>query len=164
MNSPYQAPFHEPRRSWFSRNWFWAVPVGCLSPVLLCGGFVTVIALSVFGLIKSITPYNDSLVMVQQDVNAIENMGEPIEAGFVVTGNVHVSGSGGNADFSYPVSGPKGGGWVYVVAEKENGKWTTKSVILESKGERFTLVSSEELPNRIDANDEETVEPSLMLE
>lgn len=134
----------EPRRSWFSRNWFWVVPTGCLVPFLICGGFVGLIVFSVFGMIKSIQPYSESLVAVQQDVNAIENLGEPIEAGFVVTGNVHLDPSGGNADFSYPVSGPKGSGWVNVVAEQENGEWTTRSVVFESKGSRFDIVSNEE--------------------
>lgn len=145
MNTPYQSPPPLPQRSWISRNWLWMIPIGCLGPVLLCGGFITVIALSVFGMIKSIGPYDDSLVTVQQDVNAIENMGEPIEAGFVVQGNVHISNGEGSADFSYPVSGPKGGGWVSVVATKKNGEWETESLTLESNGAKFDLLVGKQL-------------------
>ena len=35
---PPPPPQQPPRRSWWSRNWKWALPVGCLLPVLLCGG------------------------------------------------------------------------------------------------------------------------------
>ena len=40
-----------PQKSWFGRNWKWVVPVGCLTPILVCGGFFTLIFGAVFGML-----------------------------------------------------------------------------------------------------------------
>jgi hypothetical protein len=133
------------RRSWWGRNWFWVVPAGCLIPVVVCGGFVVLIVAIVFGAIKSSAPYTDSLAVVQRHPQAHELLGAPIEPGFFVTGSIHVSDSSGDADISYSVSGPKGEGTVYVVAEKKAGEWDFKTLALESgeTGERIDLLPRE---------------------
>ena len=48
--------YMQPQRSWWSRNWKWVVPVGCLVvllPILALGGFIGGILAIVFGSIKS---------------------------------------------------------------------------------------------------------------
>jgi hypothetical protein len=133
------------RRSWWGRNWFWVVPAGCLIPVVLCGGFVALIVAVVFGAIKSSAPYTESLAVVQRHPHAHELLGAPIEPGFFVTGSINVSGSSGDADIAYSVSGPKGSGTVYVVAEKTAGEWEFKTLALNAGewGKRFNLLPQE---------------------
>jgi hypothetical protein len=130
------------RRSWWGRNWIWVVPAGCLIPVVLCGGFVVLILAIVFGAIKSSAPYTESLAAVKQHPQVRELLGDPIEPEFFVSGNINVSGSSGDADISYSVSGPKGSGTVYVVAEKAAGEWDFKTMALESAetGDRIDLL------------------------
>ena len=40
-------------KSWWSRNWLWVLPTGCLTMVALAVTFVLVIFLVVFGAMKS---------------------------------------------------------------------------------------------------------------
>ncbi len=114
----------EKRPSWLGRNWIWAVPLGCLTPVLLCGGFIGVILVVVFGALKSVEPYSVSLERAQNHAAVKAALGEPIEAGYFVSGNVRMNGDNGRAILSIPISGPKGSGTIFVDAQKTAGKWT----------------------------------------
>ncbi len=53
----------------------------------------------------------------------IEVTGEPIEAGWFVSGNVNTSGQIGDANLSIPISGPNGSGYLYVEATKNADEW-----------------------------------------
>ncbi len=133
------------QRSWWSRNWKWVLPVGCLTPVLVCGGCVAVILTAAFGTIKSSTPYQDSLAAVRNSPQAQAALGVPIEPGFLVTGEIEATGASGHADIGYSVSGPQGSGTVYAVADKSAGEWTFSTLVLELKetGERLDLLAQE---------------------
>lgn len=130
-----------PKRSWWSRNWKWVIPVGCLTPILLCGGFITFIMAIVFGAIKSSDAYTEALAEAQANAEVKALLGEPIEAGFWVTGNIQISGSSGDADLAIPISGPKGAATIYAVAQKTAGKWeySTLEVVPKGAGARIDL-------------------------
>ena len=96
------------KRSWWSRNWKWVVPVGCLTPIVICGGGATLIVALVFGVIKESGAYQDSLAQAQTDARVVAALGTPIEPGFFVMGNIEVNGPAGTADLSYSISGPNG--------------------------------------------------------
>ena len=134
----------QPKRSWWSRHWKWVVPVGCLTPILICGGLFTLVLTMVVGTIKSIGPYSDTLAMVQSNPRAQQLMGTPIEAGFLVGGEIETTGSSGHADFSYAVSGPNDSGTVYVVADKQAGQWniSTATLDIENAGESVDLLAN----------------------
>jgi len=112
------------KKSWWGRNWFWVLPVGCLTPILFCGGFFTLIISLVFGMIKSSYPYEDSLATVQSDQRVVSVLGSPVEPGFFVTGQINLNNNSGNADIAYSISGPNGEGDVYVTAVKTAGQWS----------------------------------------
>src|SRR5215218_10009320 len=104
FQSPVQQP---PQKGCLGRNWKWMLPVGCLglivAGVALIGGIVFV-AMSA---IKSSEVYQGALKVAQTHPTAIERLGEPIKDGWLVKGNIKIDGTGGNADFEIPVSGPK---------------------------------------------------------
>ena len=120
MDQPPQLP----RPSWFRRNWKWVVPVGCLVPVLACVGLGALIVSLVFGLIKSSDPYRDALSAAKTNTEVRTLLGDPIEAGFLVSGNIQTSNSNGSADLSIPISGAKGSATIYVTGTKTAGVWT----------------------------------------
>jgi Cytochrome oxidase complex assembly protein 1 len=124
-------PNNPPARSWWGRNWKWVVPVGCLTPILVCGGIFTLIVTLVFGLIKSSDPYTDSLASLSADPRVTAVLGTPIEPGFLVTGNINLSGSSGQADISYRVSGPLDSAAVYVISEKSAGQWSYTTFVVQ---------------------------------
>jgi hypothetical protein len=130
-----------PRRSWWSRNWKWLVPVGAVIVILGCAGVFTLFASMIFGVLKSSEPYTESLAIVQADPHVRDALGSPIEAGFLVSGNINWNGSAGHADLAYSVSGPSGDADVYVVADRATGQWSITRLIVDvdSTGERIAL-------------------------
>jgi len=125
-----------PPRNWWSRNWKWAVPVGCLLLVAVCGGglllFVSLIYGAVTGSIKSSDAYVEGRTRANPEVTAL--LGEPIESGFWISGSIQVSGSSGNVDVSIPISGPKGSGTLYIVGTRAAGRWQYSTMEVEISG------------------------------
>jgi hypothetical protein len=133
---------HEPERgSWWSRNWKWIVPVGCLTPILVCGGFLTLILVFVFGLIRSSEPYTHSLEAARANPGLREAIGAPMEPDFLVTGSIETSGPSGTAELAYGLTGPDGEATVYVIARKQAGQWEYRTLEAElaATGERIDL-------------------------
>lgn len=133
----------QPNKNWWGRNWKWIVPTGCLTMLLVCGGLVTLIFSIVLGSLKSSDVYKESVAKAQNNPPVIAALGTPVEPGFWVSGNMNVSGSGGNADLSIPISGPQGKGTIYVTATKSAGKWNYSTMVSEisSSGERINLLA-----------------------
>ena len=97
--------------------------IGCGILVVLFAAFCAVMVFFVFGVIKRSDVYKGALRRVQSDPRVIAALGEPVEASFLVTGNVHVDNSGGNAEINFPISGPKQKAKVHAVATYENNQW-----------------------------------------
>ena len=113
-----------PRKpTWFSKNWKWLVPGGCLSALVLFGAFLAMILSIVFGSMKASDPYRLAMDRATASPAVAEALGTPVKAGFFVSGNISVDGASGSADLAIPLSGPKGKGPVYVAARKAVGQW-----------------------------------------
>jgi hypothetical protein len=122
------------QRSWLGRNWKWLVPCGCLSVILLvvvvCGGMVGVL----FASIRSSWACTEGVDLARRNQAVAQELGQPIEGGWMVSGSVHVSDGSGDADLTIPLSGPKGNGTLYVVAKKSEGQWSLeKAVVITEK-------------------------------
>jgi hypothetical protein len=120
--------------NWWSRNWKWVVPVGCLVPIVLGSGIVILLVSLVFGALKSSDPYTRALARAKANDEVRMLLGEPIQTGYFVSGNINVDGSSGNADFSIPLSGPKGSATLYVTAKKAAGRWEFTTLEVAPKG------------------------------
>jgi len=129
-------------RGWWGRNWVWVVPVGCLTPIVVCGGGFVLIFTLVFGAIKSSDAYQGALTRAQADARVVAALGSPVEGGLLVTGNINVSGSTGHADLSIPISGPNGSAMIYAAADKSAGQWqyTTLDVVIDGTDVRIDLL------------------------
>jgi hypothetical protein len=132
-------------RTWWDRNWKWLVPVTCLVPALVCTGAITMILAMVMEFMKSTPPYEQSLAAVTEHAAVREALGTPIEAGWVVTGNVESGPRSGHADITYTVSGPSGSARVFVVGDFNGAGWTYSRMQLEIEGtgERLDLLAKE---------------------
>jgi hypothetical protein len=120
-----------PKPNWWTRNWKWFVPVGCLSTAVLFVVFVGSIVLIVFSAVKSTDVYKDALARAKAHPAVIEALGSPITEGFLVSGNTNVNGASGEANLSIPISGPNGKGTIYVAATKSLGRWNYSGLVLE---------------------------------
>ncbi|MBS7334325.1 MAG: hypothetical protein KIG88_12085 [Weeksellaceae bacterium] len=119
-------------KSWFNRNWKWAVPLGCLSTiglffVLLFGGLF-------FGVSKMMSS-NDgttqAISIINQDQNVKEKLGENIETDGIFSGNISTSNNSGEMNISVPVKGSKGTGTAIIIAEKEFDKWNYEKIAVQ---------------------------------
>ena len=135
------------QRGWWSRNWKWFVPVGCLGLLVMAVAGVALLVALVFGIIKSSDVYKESLTQTQASAPVREILGSPIEPGFLVSGSINISGPSGNADLAIPISGPNGSGTIYAVATRSAGRWTftTLDVEIEGREPRISLMPTEEL-------------------
>ncbi len=134
--SPPPPPPPLPRPGWWSRNWKWFVPVGCLSFIAIIAVFVTCIIVFVFSVMKSSDVYKTALSRAKANPEVVAALGTPIKDGLFVSGNTHADGASGEANLSIPISGPKGSGTVYVVATKVAGRWNYSTMEVEISGNK----------------------------
>ena len=120
--------------SWWSRNWGWSFPLGCLGLIVLIAGFAALLASLVFGIMKSSVAYKEPLARARAHAAVQEALGTPVEAGLLVSGTINVSGPSGRAELAIPLSGPKGRGTLYVVGSKSAGQWQFSKLVVEVKG------------------------------
>jgi hypothetical protein len=120
---------------WWKRNWKWAVPSGCLMVVILLFGGCVALMTAAVGAMKSSGAYEQAIDRLKEHPGAIAVLGEPITASWMISGNFHEGGGKGTADYSVPVSGPRGGGKLYVEARKSAGRWTFEVLTLVPDGD-----------------------------
>jgi hypothetical protein len=142
--APPPPPLPAKQASWFSRNWKWFVPTVIIVPVLLVALLVGAILSFVFGAIKTSEPCQHAVATASHDARVTAQLGEPVETGWLVNGNINVSGPAGEADLAIPLNGRLRHGTVYVVARKSAGIWRYQrlEVAIEGKPERINLLSS----------------------
>ncbi|WP_438710785.1 cytochrome c oxidase assembly factor Coa1 family protein [Aquimarina muelleri] len=134
---------HIPQKSWFARNWGWAVPVGgCLTIIILFFIFLGSLIFGVSELISESVPYQDAIKKVNEDEYVINILGEPIETDGMMNGSLSYENNQGSADISIPIKGPKGEAELYLVGTKENDQWTYTEmyVIIEETDEQIDLL------------------------
>ena len=143
----------EQRKSWFSRNWPWVVPVGgCLTIIIL---FIVFLGSVIFGVSEIMTnsdPYKDALAKAQQDDYVVSILGEPIEKDGMMQGEISFKNSTGYADIVVPIKGPKGEAKIYVEGTKSFEEWSYKEmyVIIEETNEQIDLLGYEKNDNIIE--------------
>ena len=93
------------------------------------------------GALRSSEAYSQAMSMLQSNSEAVQVLGEPIEAGKAVNGEVSVSNGSGEAVLSIPVSGPLSKGQLEVEALKAGGQWQITSLMLfPESGEPINLL------------------------
>lgn len=134
-------------KSWFARNWGWAVPLGgCLTIIILFFVFLGSLIFGVNELITESTPHQDALARVNEDDYIVNILGEPIETNGIMNGNLSYKNNTGSADISIPIKGPDGEAQLYVVGTKLNDQWTYKEmyVIINATNEQIDLLGYEQ--------------------
>jgi hypothetical protein len=123
-------------KGWFGRNWKWFVPVAFIGGLVVIGGFAVGVMWLAMTMIKSSEVYQEAIGRAVADPYVQTALGTPIEEGFLVTGNVKVSDSSGQASLSIPISGPNGKARIYAEASKSRGRWMFSRLTVEVRGTR----------------------------
>ena len=136
-----------PRGSWWSRNWKWVVPLGCLLPIVLFGSCVAGIAWVAVTAIRASDPYSDALQRARANPEVIQRLGSPIEPRWWLTGSVDLDNDDGAADIKIPISGPKGDAFIAVEGTSTNGRWTyTRMTVEPATGPPIDLLAPSPSP------------------
>lgn len=116
--------------------------IGCGVLVVLGAACIAALVFIVFAAIKKSDIYTDALNKARADQRVVEALGEPITPGFWVAGSMNVDNNRGNADFTFPISGPKGSAKVHAVATTEGQKWEyTELVVTPSSGPPINVLA-----------------------
>ncbi len=124
-----------PQKGWFGRNWLWFVPATLLLLAVLCAACGFGVFGGVMGIIKSTKPFQVAMERARSNERVVEALGQPIEEGFFVQGNVNIQNQGGDANLTIPISGPEGSAKIYVNAPRERGVWSYDYLEVEVEGQ-----------------------------
>jgi hypothetical protein len=131
---PY--PLHpEPMtRSWLERHPLWKIPLGFLTLIGLLAAYGTFVAAMVTGTIRHSDPYKQAMVLAAGNPQVREQVGEPIQAGWLAFGDLHTNGSAGHANFQIPITGSNGSGRIRVIARRNDYVWRFTCLQVEVSG------------------------------
>ncbi len=116
--------------------------IGCGVLLFLGAACVAALVFIVFGALKRSTVYTEALNRARADQRVVAVLGEPIQPGFWVSGKMNVNNGKGNAEFTFPVSGPRGSARVHVVAATEGDKWEySELVVTPSSGPPINVLA-----------------------
>ncbi len=124
-----------PQRGWWSRNWKWVVPTGCLGLLLSCGCLGAVFIGAITQSLRGSGAVVEAVALAKQSPEVRQALGEPIEAGLMVQGSIQSSGGQGSADVTIPLDGPKADGTLRVEAYKDGETWKFTTLQVEVPGQ-----------------------------
>lgn len=121
-----------PQQGWWSRNWKWALPSGCLGLLLTCGCLGPLIfGATMWQSLRGTGVIVDAVAQAKQSPEVRQVLGEPIESGMFPQGSVNIRNQQGFADLAIPLNGPKASGTLYVEAHKSEDAWTFTTLKVE---------------------------------
>lgn len=132
------------QRTWWQRNWKWVVATAVICAFLLFALFIGGVLWLARAAMQNNDVHRTAMARVAQSPEAIAQLGEPIEAGFLSSGSINVDGRGGEADLAIPVSGPRAEGTISVVARKKGGAWYFDELELRPTGSDAIELRSQE--------------------
>ena len=150
-----QAPMQQ-QGNWFSRNWKWLVPVGCMVPLLCCGGIGGVAYFAASTMIKGSPAFAEAFAKASENAEVKEALGSPLTPGFGMSGSMKETNGSGNADFSVPIQGPKGAGSLHVVARSNAGVWKFQRIDVEAAGKTIDVLAAGKANELPPADEDET--------
>ena len=118
---PAATPPH--RRNWWSRNWVWFVPAGCLTMLVCLALVVCAFVLLVVGAVKSSDFYRTGVARAKSDARVQAALGSNLHDGMFLPGDTRMNGSSREYEFRIPISGSKGKGTIYLVVAKSAGQY-----------------------------------------
>jgi hypothetical protein len=130
-------PLPGERRSWFSRHWYWLVPLALAA----VGGCVFMFISAVMGVLRSTDVYREAVARAVASPALVAETGTPLREGFFTAGSVVYRGANGKAQLVIPMRGPISNATVYVVATKSDGRWHYDEVVarVDKTGHRVDL-------------------------
>lgn len=130
--------------NWWQRNWKWFLPVLVIGGGTATVGGIALFVMGISGILKSSDAYREALARAMASSQVQEALGNPLEAGDTVTGEIKLINSGGRASLSIPIQGPNGKATIRVRAMKADGRWTFSRMVvtIDATGQEIDLNSA----------------------
>jgi hypothetical protein len=128
---------------WLRKHWKLVTLVG-LGFATLAVAFVALVFAILFGSMKHSGAYELALSDARATPAVVTQIGEDLKGGWFITGNINASGPSGHAELAIPLSGTRGRGTLYTVADKEAGEWKMCSLVFkpDMAGAKVVIVDS----------------------
>jgi hypothetical protein len=129
------------QKSWFARNWPWVVPAGgCLVVICVFFFFVGSMFFGLTSMLKESGPYQTAVELASENDEVIQLLGEPLEMGTMMKGNINYNNGDGKVHFSIPISGSKSSGDVLVIGTKTgDADWVYETLEVSSDDSTETI-------------------------
>jgi hypothetical protein len=108
-----------------------ALAIGCSVVIVLGAAAVISLFIFVFSVIKRTDVYREAYHRASSDPRVIAALGTPIDKGWWVFGSVHIDNDSGNANFDFPISGPKAKAREHVAASFNGNSWTYSELVVK---------------------------------
>jgi hypothetical protein len=118
------------------RNWAIAGLIVWLAFPVLFGSII----FGVFGALKNSEAYTMSMAEIRNNGAVQAAMGDRIEAGFLLSGNIRIDGAEGHASLQIPLKGTRKSGTAYSRAVKQAGAWQIILLVVRVEGQREPIV------------------------
>lgn len=135
------------QKSWFARNWGWALPLGgCLTLIVLFFAFIGYAIFGVTEFFSDSTPFEDAIEKVNEDDYIVSILGDPIESEGIMGGGISYRNNNGLVDTSTDIFGPNGTATLYIVGTKKQDTWHYEElyVIITDTNEQIDLLGFEQ--------------------
>ncbi len=115
--------------------------LGAVATIILVVGFIAGIFFFIMSQFRSSPVYVTALKAARSDSRVVEQLGTPIEIGWLITGSLEEQGLAGDASLAIPISGPRQSGTLSAAARKGNGVWQfyTLAVQVDGQAQIITL-------------------------
>jgi hypothetical protein len=94
-------------------------------------------------MMHAVGAYPMALKQAQNSPCVAELVGTPITPEWMISGNTNENSTGGSAELSIPVHGPKGSGSLELEARKRGGAWHITSLVLVHDSDNIQIVPSQ---------------------
>jgi Cytochrome oxidase complex assembly protein 1 len=139
---PYPLVPQPTEKGWFDRHPAWKIPIAGFVLILFVGAFVALLLLIVEGSLHHSELFAQAVAKAGENMQVRNELGAPLKAAWLISGNLSVSGSCGSAELSIPIAGPRRKGIIHVSAVKSAGTWQFKQLVVnvENQAEGIDLL------------------------
>jgi hypothetical protein len=120
---------------WLQRNLKWVILAAVLACLLFFAALLGAIAFVVVTATRSSDVYRTAMARAQSHPQVIEQLGQPLEPGWLIQGTIEVDNRTGQADLAIPLHGPLGEASISVIAEKRGGVWQYEQLEVRIDGQ-----------------------------
>ena len=131
------------QQTWFQRHWK-GVVIAILGLVIasvlaLVAGIVGLVMWSM----RQSDVYRMAMERARKNPEVVQQLGTPIESGWLVSGSLHIENDAGTANLTIPIHGPHQQAKMYLDARKRMGEWTFNSLVVKTaEGEEIDVMAA----------------------